>query len=150
MNLKNTGKMNSNKEAYLILLLWFLSFGAVAQQKYPKVLNYQGDTVMVFRIEQSREMAIRNEKAKECFEIRDILTQETLLKDSVIQSMSVIIKNDQEAKKQYQEIVESKDKQIEIHRNDIARLEDDVKKQKRLKWSGFGLAGLLAVLFIVK
>lgn len=133
----------------LLFLLVFSSFSQEDTTAYPIVRLYGTDTVTIFSMEQSRELAVQNELRKECYEERGILEQEIAQKDTIITNQNGIIENCEEQKQAYKKIAEEKDGLIQICENENKSLGKEVKRQKRGKWIAIGSAVIVGVLGIL-
>ena len=140
---------------FISIIVLFCAFSTLAQDKdtipeYPKVLNYMGDTVLVFKFEQGLELSKQNEQRKECVVKRDILVQKGIEKDTIISSQKVKIDNQAKIIDNHKVIEKQKDDLNEICETEKIGLEREVKKHKRGKWiaiAGAVVVGVLGLIF---
>lgn len=137
--------------ALVVLLL--ATYGVLAQdtiQKYPKVLNYMGDSVIVFSFSQGLEITANNEKRKECLELNENNIQIIAQKDTVIVNQENKIKNYKKIEQDLNVIIEKKDDLNDICEEEKNGLRREVRKQKAQKWvaiiGGVAVAALILIL----
>lgn len=134
-HLKITFMKNLNK-IILLFLCVFVNYNAFSQSNgiYPKVEVINGDTVVVFSIEQSKKLAAINETKKSLEKMNEIQVQELIVKDSIIGTQSVIISDLENINKNNEVIISEKDKLELLHIEQNEILTNEVKTQKRYKW----------------
>ena len=142
--------MNLTRVILIIISFW-TSFASAQSDstKYPKVVVISGDTVTVFSMEQSKELAIRNEKLKECDTLNNICEQQIVEKDTIISAQEGKINNLESAVENYIVIGNNKDDLLGICELEKVDLVDEVKRQKRHKWIAIVSGGIIAVLGIL-
>jgi hypothetical protein len=123
----------------IILLIFLLSpLRTYAQEdtikKYPKVINYMGDTVVVFSFEQGLELADKNEERKECLIRKDILEQRIVQKDIIITQKNEQIQLQDTIIINHQENADSYEGLIELCDMENKKLKKHVRRQKIQKW----------------
>lgn len=139
--------MNLNK--YLIVFLVGLSPFIAYGQTYPLLSTYEGDTVLIFSIEQGRYLTKSNEERKyfenlvrECEQEISVHKEVTSNQDSVITNLQLVIDD-------YIIIVRTKEELIDICEIEKELLNDEVKKQKRHKWVAIISGSILTVLSLL-
>lgn len=148
--------MSFSKRLTLIFLLslGLSCYGQDTASKYPKAIIYDGDTVVIFDLNQAKEMAKRNESLKGCMEeygICELQLQEAheiiALKDSTIADYRQVDLNNKA-------IIKEKDDLIKLAEEENVILRDDVKAErnrKRIAIIGGSVAtGLMTYLWITK
>lgn len=152
MNWKNTLKRNW-KSFSLSFIVLCVSYSAMPQNnggEYPKAIILGGDTVMSFTIEQTKELAKRNEYLKKIsLDLRDC--------DSIVVLKNELISNRESKIMDLENVLSNKDSIISNHDkihalNDekIADLKHEIKRHKRHKIIAASIIGALTVGIILK
>jgi hypothetical protein len=89
----------------------------------------------VFKIEQGRKLAQQNEERKKLIKLNDIQNKELIQKDSVIVYQQNLIDNYVLIEKAQKVIINEKSKQIDMCDDEKVLIQDELKKQKRYKWT---------------
>ena len=117
------------------LLLTSDAFSQVKTSKYPSVQVIESDTVIIFDLEQGRKLAIINESKKHLEQLNQIQLKELNEKDSIIINQNAIIVHDDKIKKAYSDIIIENKKLEQLCQDEKKILTDEIKKQKRYKWT---------------
>ena len=130
---------------FALVLSPFIALG----QTYPLLSTYEGDTVLIFSIEQGRYLTKSNEERKyfenlvrECEQEISVHRELTKKQDSVITNLQLV-------KDDYIIIVRTKEELIDICEIEKELLNDEVKKQKRHKWVAIISGSILTVLSLL-
>ena len=132
----------------LLLLLCNILFSQ--GNEYPIVTKIEKDSVIIFTIQQGRELVKINEQRKECLEINDILNKEMIQKDTIIYSQSKKIQNYEAIMSEKDKIIIVKDEQVQICEQEKTMLKKELRKQKVGKWiaiAGGVAIGVLGIVF---
>jgi len=141
---------NLNKYIALFFAIFFVSV-AFSQQKeieYPLIELKGSDTVIIFKIEQGRKLAQHNEERKKLIKIVDIQDKQLIQKDSVIVYQQNMIDTYKSIEQAQQIIIEEKSKQIDMCDDEKLLIRDELKKQKRYKWTAI-ISGITVNIFTV-
>jgi hypothetical protein len=142
--------MNLNR--YVIALCAvFLASAAFSQRnatEYPSIELKGEDTVIVFKIEQGRKLAQHNEERKKLIKLNDIQNKELIQKDSVIVYQQNVIDNYLLIERAQKVIITEKSKQTEMCDDEKMLIEDELKKQKRYKWTAI-ISGVTVNIFTI-
>lgn len=115
--------------------------------EYPLIEQRGLDTIIVFKLEQGRKMAIFNEERKKMQKVVELQNLEIIQRDSVINHQSAIINNYELVDQANQVIINEKSNQISARDSQLNLANKEIKKQKRHKWfaiiSGVTTTGLL-------
>lgn len=114
----------------------FLASGAFSQReinKYPSIELRDQDTVIIFKIEQGRKLALFNEERKKMLKVNSILEDQISVKDSVILHQSNVINTYVSIESAQQIIIDQKNKQLELSDSQNQIINTELKKQKRYK-----------------
>jgi hypothetical protein len=142
--------MNLSRLILIFTILFGISsYGQTDTVNYPKVVVLDTDTVTIFTLEQSRELAKRNEQLKECDTLYSICESQLSEKDTVITTQQGKIKDLETAVGKYQDVVDNKDDLIGICEKEKLDLTDEVGRQKRHKWIAIISGGVVAILGIL-
>ena len=149
-NLKTTSMKNLNKYAIALYAVFFasLAFSQRNSTEYPSIELKGGDTVIVFKIEQGRKLAQQNEERKKLIKLNDIQNKELIQKDSVIVYQQNVIDNYILIEKAQKVIINEKSKQISMCDDEKVLIEDELKKQKRYKWTAI-ISGVTVNIFTI-
>lgn len=135
MSLKNISMKNLNRYKALFFAI-FLAFGALSQRevkKYPIVEKRDQDTVIIFKIDQGRRLAIINEERKKLIEVNAISEKQLSVKDSIINYQQNVINTYVSIESAQQVIIDQKNKQLELSDSQNKIINTELKKQKRYK-----------------
>ena len=149
-NLKTTSMKNLNKYAIALYAVFFasLAFSQRNSTEYPSIELKGVDTVIVFKIEQGRKLAQQNEERKKLIKLNDIQNKELIQKDSVIVYQQNVIDNYILIEKAQKVIINEKSKQISMCDDEKVLIEDELKKQKRYKWTAI-ISGVTVNIFTI-
>ena len=114
----------------------FLAFGAFSQleiNKYPSIELRDHDTVIIFKIEQGRKLALFNEERKKLLKVNSILEDQISVKDSIIMHQGNVINTYVSIESAQQIIIDQKNKQLELSDSQNQIINTELKKQKRYK-----------------
>jgi hypothetical protein len=134
--------------AFYAVFLASLAFSQRNATEYPSIELKGADTVIVFKIEQGRKLALQNEERKKLIKLNDIQNKELIQKDSVIEYQQNVIDNYLLIEKAQKVIINEKSKQITICDNEKVLIEDELKKQKRYKWTAI-ISGVTVNIFTI-
>ncbi len=150
INLKTTSMMNLNRHAIALYAVFFasLAFSQRNSTEYPSIELKGVDTVIVFKIEQGRKLAQQNEERKKLIKLNDIQNKELIQKDSVIVYQQNVIDNYILIEKAQKVIINEKSKQISMCDDEKVLIEDELKKQKRYKWTAI-ISGVTVNIFTI-
>lgn len=148
-NLKTTSMKNLNKYTIALYAVFFasLAFSQRNATEYPSIELKGTDTVIVFKIEQGRKLAQQNEERKKLFKLNDIQNKELIQKDSVIAYQQNVIDKYILVEKSQRVIINEKAKQIEMCDDEKMLIQDELKKQKRYKWTAI-ISGITSVAIV--
>ena len=148
-NLKTTSMKNLNKYAIALYAVFFasLAFSQRNSTEYPSIELKGVDTVIVFKIEQGRKLAQQNEERKKLIKLNDIQNKELIQKDSVIVYQQNVIENYLLIEKAQKVIINEKSKQIAMCNDEKVLIKDELKKQKRYKWTAI-ISGITSVAIV--
>jgi hypothetical protein len=141
---------NLNKYAIALYAVFFasLAFSQRNSTEYPSIELKGVDTVIVFKIEQGRKLAQQNEERKKLIKLNDIQNKELIQKDSVIVYQQNVIDNYILIEKAQKVIINEKSKQISMCDDEKVLIEDELKKQKRYKWTAI-ISGVTVNIFTI-
>ena len=142
--------MNLNKHIALIYAVFIasLAFSQHNVLEYPSIELKGSDTVIMFKIEQGRKLALFNEERKKLIKLNDIQNKELIQKDSVIAYQQNVIDNYLLIEKAQMVIINEKSKQISMCDNQKVLINDELKKQKRYKWTAI-ISGITVNVFTI-
>jgi hypothetical protein len=149
-NLKTTSMKNLNRYviAFYAVFLASLAFSQSNATEYPSIELKGADTVIVFKIEQGRKLALQNEERKKLINLNDIQNKELSQKDSVIEYQQNVIDNYLLIEKAQQVIIKEKSRQIAMCDDEKVLIKDELKKQKRYKWTAI-ISGVTVNIFTI-
>jgi hypothetical protein len=141
---------NLNRYAIALCAVFFasLAFSQRNATEYPSIELKGADTVIVFKIEQGRKLAQQNEERKKLIKLNDIQNKELIQKDSVIVYQQNVIDNYILIEKAQKVIINEKSKQISMCDDEKVLIEDELKKQKRYKWTDI-ISGVTVNIFTI-
>jgi|688.fasta_scaffold23369_9 hypothetical protein len=141
-----------NLKINLIVLFSVLFQFAFSQLKneYPIVSVIENDSVVIFSLKQSKKLIEINEQKKECFELKSILNNEIIQKDTIIYAQRKKIENLNSIVDEKQSIIKTKDELIQICEDEKGNLRKEIRKQKIGKWlsiSGIIIVSVLGIIY---
>ena len=141
-----------NLKINLIVLFSILFQFAFSQLKneYPIVSIIENDSVVIFSLKQSKKLIEINEQKKECFELKSILDNEIIQKDTIIYAQRKKIENLNSIVEEKQSIIKTKDELIQICEEEKGNLRKEIRKQKIVKWlsiSGIIVVSVLGIIY---
>lgn len=141
-----------NLKINLIVLFSILFQFAFSQLKneYPIVSVIENDSVVIFSLKQSKKLIEINEQKKECFELKSILDNEIIQKDTIIYAQRKKIENLNSIVEEKQSIIKTKDELIQICEEEKGNLRKEIRKQKIGKWlsiSGIIIVSVLGIIY---
>jgi hypothetical protein len=137
------------KNLISILFLVFFTQITYAQIKsnYPKVMLVEKDTLICFTTQQAKQMAIWNEKRKECVELSKNDNEKIAELNNISITKDSIIYNLENEVIQYKKTITDKESLIAICEDEKTSLKREIRKQRRGKWiaiiCGVGLTALV-------
>jgi hypothetical protein len=141
---------NLNRYAIALYAVFFASM-AFSQHnaiEYPSIELKGADTVIVFKIEQGRKLAQQNEERKKLIKLNDIQNKELIQKDSVIGYQQNVIDNYLFIERAQKVIITEKSEQIAMCDGEKVLIENELKKQKRYKWTAI-ISGVTVNIFTI-
>lgn len=148
--LKIIGKMSLNRLILILaLMLCQFSYAQSDSLKYPKVIIFDGDTVTVFSMEQSLELAKRNEQLKECNTLYTISESQISKQNTIVKTQKEKISNLEQIVKDYKDISNAKDDKLDICELEKSDLKEEVERQKKHKIIAIISGGVIAILGIL-
>ncbi len=144
-NLKNIGEMSLNK--LLIVLCLLISGYSVAQKRkkkqvdvieYPALKVIEKDTVIIFTLEQARDLSKGNEERKKLEADARVTASQLKFKDSVIKMQEKQVLDLKLVKFDYDEIVKQMQRQQQACSDEKAILNNEISKQRRHKHLSIG------------
>lgn len=150
INLKTTSMKNLIKYATLIYAVFLasLAFSQRSATEYPSIELKGADTVIVFKIEQGKKLAQFNEERKKLIKVVDIQDKQLIQKDSVIAYQQNMIDTYKSIGEAQQVIIDEKSKQISMCDDEKLLIRDELKKQKRYKWTAI-ISGITVNIFTI-
>ena len=150
INLKTTSMKNLIKYATLIYAVFLasLAFSQRSATEYPSIELKGADTVIVFKIEQGKKLAQFNEERKKLIKVVDIQDKQLIQKDSVIAYQQNMIDTYKSIDEAQQVIIDEKSKQISMCDDEKLLIRDELKKQKRYKWTAI-ISGITVNIFTI-
>jgi hypothetical protein len=115
----------------------FMALSAFSQHsatQYPLIEQRGLDTLIVFKLEQGRKLAMYNEERKKLQSIVGLQNLELAQKDSVILHQNLMIQNYSDIDQANQVIISEKTKQISMSDTQMKLLSSEAKRQSRYKW----------------
>lgn len=149
-SLKITSMKNLIKYVIAFYAVFFasLAFSQRNAIEYPFIELKGADTLIVFKIQQGRKLAQQIEERKKLIKLNDIQNKELIQKDSVIVYQQNVIDNYFLIEKAHKVIITEKSKQIEMCDDEKVLIEDELKKQKRYKWTAI-ISGVTINIFTI-
>lgn len=137
ISLKNTLMRNLIKYVIAFYCVFFASDAFSQHQaiKYPLIELKGADTVIIFKIEQGRKLALYNEERKKLQHVVEIQDKQLQQKDSIVLHQSNIIATYKSIDTAQLIIIDEKSKQIELCDAQKGILNQELKKQKRYTWT---------------
>jgi hypothetical protein len=141
---------NLNRYAIALYAVFFASvaFSQHNAIEYPSIELKGADTVIVFKIEQGRKLAQQNEERKKLIQLNDLQNKELIQKDSVIEYQQNVIDNYLLIERAQKVIITEKSKQIAMCDDEKVLIKDELKKQKRYKWTAI-ISGVTVNIFTI-
>ena len=132
----------------ILFVVFFTQFGyAQIKNTYPSTMLIGKDTLVCFTTSQAKQMAIWNEKRKECIELSKNDNQKITELNNIVTKQDSIISNLEKEVIQYTETISDKDNLINICEDEKTSLKKEIRKQRRGKWiaiiCGVGLSILV-------
>jgi hypothetical protein len=106
------------------------------------------DTLICFTTSQAKQLAIWNEKRKECIELSENDNQKISELNKIVLKQDSIILNYEKKVVLFKETISDKDTLISIVEDEKLSLTKEIKKQKRGKWIAVVFGVGLSLLFI--
>jgi thymidylate kinase len=103
--------------------------------EYPLIELKGSDTVILFKLEQGRKLALINEQKKKYEKLYWLQIKELDQKDSIISYQNEVIKNYRQIEQSQIVIINEKQSQVEMVNDESKILKNEIKKQKRYKWT---------------
>ena len=148
--LKNIGKMNLKINLIVLFSVLFQFAFSQLKNEYPIVSVIENDSVVIFSLKQSKKLIEINEQKKECFELKSILNNEIIQKDTIIYAQRKKIENLNSIVDEKQSIIKTKDELIQICEDEKGNLRKEIRKQKIGKWlsiSGIIIVSVLGIIY---
>jgi hypothetical protein len=138
------------KNLIRILFVVFFTQITYAQIKntYPSIMLIGKDTLVCFTTIQAKQMAIWNEKRKECLELSKNDNQKILELNKIVTKQDSIISNLETQVIQYNETIFDKSNLINICEDEKSSLKREIGKQRRGKWIAIICGVGISLLFI--
>jgi len=139
-----------NRFVHTVFVVFIASY-ALCQQKqinYPATQVIDNDTVIIFKIDQAKKLAIFNEERKKLLLVNNILEKQAVLKDSIIGEQKEIINTHVDIEKAQQVIIDEKTKQINLINSENKVALKELKKQKRYKYTAI-ISGITVNIFTI-
>ena len=133
---------------FLLTFIFGVSLFAQSDTTYPKAVIINGDTVIAFTIEQSRQVAITNEDNKSCQQLYSLCEEQNKVMDSTQQvyDKRIAIKDKQIALKD--STIAITNKKESLHQERVDDLNGEVKLQKNLR-KGTTVVGVLGIVLVL-
>lgn len=126
------GKMNLITKS-IALFVFVLSNSIAYGQTYPLLSTYEGDTVLIFNIEQGRYLTKSNEEKKYYKNLVELCEREIVVQKEITNNQDSVITNFNLVKNDYEIIIRNKDDLLGICEMEKETLVTEIKKQKRHK-----------------
>ncbi len=128
-----------------------MGLSTFSQLKYPIAqIDVEGDTVMVFSLFQSRDMAKKIAGFKACKQNKTQLEIKIVRLDSVVGKQKSRIDDKDEVIARKDSIIGEKEIQINAHQSIVSDLDDEIKKQKTGKFIAIGAAVVVSIVAILR
>lgn len=118
-------------------------------KKYPLMMVIDKDTVIVYSLDQAKELTLRNEQRKECLEVSEICEQQLIELDTIrkaqqdkIENLDLIIENKDT-------IIDKTNDNLTICEKEKAIKDKEIRKQKIGKWVAIASAGVIGIIGII-
>lgn len=154
--MNNTGAMILIKYMVFILIS-LVSISASSQvfnKKYPRQWVIDQDTVMCFTMEQSKELAARNEVLKGITKELELCDSQLVVLNETNNHLAIQVAVADSIEVKYELIIAEKDKQLVLIRQEAVAWQEQAKKQRNQKrWAvgiGSAITGLLGYVLIRK
>jgi hypothetical protein len=141
--------MNLTKIGLFILMAFapLLSVSQSDSTKYPMVIIYEGDTVLVFSMEQGIELGKKNEGLKQCLAEYDIQTQQVSELINQVETLEQKADVLQRIDSNNIVIIQEKDDLLGICEDEKEILNSEIKKQRRSKIA-YLISGITGTVFM--
>jgi len=138
------------KNLIRIVIILFFNQLIYAQKSntYPNTMLIGTDTLICFTTSQAKQLAIWNEKRKECIELSENDNQKISELNKIVLKQDSIILNYEKKVVLFKETISDKDTLISIVEDEKLSLTKEIKKQKRGKWIAVVFGVGLSLLFI--
>jgi hypothetical protein len=133
----------------LSLIACSIGFSQKDSTKYPIVRYYEGDTVLIFNLEQARQITIHNEKHKECQTLNELSEKQIEKQDTIIKMLESEISNFDMVVADYEIIIANKDGLIDICEKEKQIANDEIRRQKIGKYIAIGSAVAIGIIGII-
>jgi flagellar biosynthesis chaperone FliJ len=137
----------------LLVLTVICSVSAYSQEdtlrKYPMMMVFDNDTVIVYSLEQAKELTLRNEQRKECLEVSEICELQLIELDTIIKAQEDKIENFELIVEKKDTIIQKKDDNLDLCEQEKAIKDKEIRKQKIGKWVAIGSAVVIGVFGII-
>jgi predicted nucleic acid-binding Zn ribbon protein len=142
-NWKNTGRMRLSKLIYAALFA-VIPMVVLGQKKveYPAVKVIEKDTVVIFLMDQAKDIAKQNEERKKLKSDVKIMNEQLKFKDSIITMQETQLLDFRMIKFDYDEIVKQMARQQKTCNDEKALLDKEIRKQRRQKFASIGVGVL--------
>ena len=120
--------------AFCMVFMALSAFSQHSATQYPLIEQRGLDTLIVFKLEQGRKLAMYNEERKKLQSIVGLQNLELAQKDSVILHQNLMIQNYSDIDQANQVIISEKTKQISMSDTQMKLLSSEAKRQSRYKW----------------
>lgn len=139
----------SLKSKLCVFFVLFLNNVFTQTNEYPVITKIEKDTVIIFTLQQGRELIIYNEQRKEYMELNEILNSTIVQKDTVINSLNQKVSNYEKIDLENKKIIKTKEELIKLSEDEKSTLKHEVRKHKTGKWIAIAGCVTLAILGIV-
>lgn len=146
-NLKSIGRMSLSKY-FLWIGCVLITLPSIAQKRkakqkepvmYPVTKVLEKDSVIIFTLDQGRELARINEDKKRLEKLNKKCEFQLKFKDSIILLQEQQIVDYQSIKLDYDLIVKQMNRMQQLCGDEKKLLNKEIKKQKRQKWASIGI-----------
>ena len=137
------------------LLFIFLFISTVSfSQTYPQIVVIEEDSCIIFTLSQSRQMITWDLQLQECRTNLELTSNESSLKDSIIQIQKEQIEEYQKIDTTYLALMDENKELTELLEEERKILKKQIRKQKVQKWlvgiGGFVTTSFATYLYIKK
>lgn len=139
---------------FFAVICSFHAFSQSSVIQYPSVNVINEDTLIMFKIEQAKQLSVWNEERKECLELNNVINQEMIQKDIIISAQRREIDNYKQIVIDNDIIVKQTNDLLSICNLEKTSLQKEVKRQRRQKIGAItgGVLGIaiMTTLLIIK